>query len=182
MNQNQFKNRAMLAFTLIELLVIIAIIGILASLLLPALARAKDKARDIICVNNLKQMGTAVFMYAGDHDGRLPTAERLPSMPVIPTNPLPRICDVLASYVGNSSNIFHCPKDIVAPIRFTSEGSSYEWNYTYNGKPLNNPSQKIIATSPDKIPLMYDYDNFHVGGTNGMKFIFYADGHVTFLK
>ena len=68
------RNASLRAFTLIELLVVIAIIAILASLLLPALARAKSKAKQVECVNSIKQTAYGLRVWGNDHDGKFPWA------------------------------------------------------------------------------------------------------------
>src|SRR6201996_7784069 len=65
------KHSAVTAFTLIELLVVIAIIAILAAILFPVFAQAREKARAIACMSNMKQLGLGVQMYIQDNDERL---------------------------------------------------------------------------------------------------------------
>jgi prepilin-type N-terminal cleavage/methylation domain-containing protein/prepilin-type processing-associated H-X9-DG protein len=65
-------------FTLVELLVVVAVIGILASLLLPTLSRAKERGRSIKCLSNLRQLDLALTLYAGDHGDQMPPRRFIP--------------------------------------------------------------------------------------------------------
>jgi prepilin-type N-terminal cleavage/methylation domain-containing protein/prepilin-type processing-associated H-X9-DG protein len=196
------------AFTLIELLVVIAIIAVLAAMLLPAIHRAKSKAYNTVCINQLRQLGAATRLYAEDNESRMPKAEILPTMPIDPQNPLPRIADVLGPYVGkanggtNSAAVFKCPTDDLK--MFDRQGSSYEWNTELNGRRIdetrssnvrivrvavvngevveNTDEQKVLRFPPETTPLLLDYEDFHPRAPKSGKNVIFMDGHVAPLE
>src|SRR5579859_1920012 len=98
--------RADAGFTLIELLVVIAIIAILAAMLLPALARAKESGRAIACNNQLRQLCMAAQIYAGDNNDTLPPKLFVSRWP-----------DKLYDFYGKNVRMLLCPSEITnAPL------------------------------------------------------------------
>ena len=144
--------RRRFGFTLIELLVVIAIIAILAAILFPVFAQARDKARASACLSNTKQMGTAIQMYAQDYDETLPEywddpAGESHNKGARNDNPLGYWHNHIQPYIKNY-NIFICPSARTKDERTvdTGEGTpkerktlawrgsgSYGWNFWYLG-------------------------------------------------
>ena len=179
-----YHRSATVAFTLIELLVVIAIIGMLSSLLLPALSKGKSSAQSVACMSNLRQIGIALTVYVQDNRDHLPIcAGYLPSQQ---TNLPPLSTTLFPSQKTNQ--LFKCPVD---HHLFPVEHTSYEWNFWLNGAPYSAPQWATIYTnealvivnklfgSRAETPITGDADTFHrPGGVWMGKNALYFDGRV----
>ena len=170
-------------FTLIELLVVIAIIAILAAILFPVFARAREKARQASCQSNEKELGIAFHMYAQDYDERMATS----------TPGATRWHMQIYPYIKNEQ-LFACPSE--SDMVFNATTNPYGGGYAYNWAGLTGKSlaqieyvAETICVGDQKSP--GDYRLKYPGGATGIELsdrhndganILFVDGHVKWMK
>ena len=179
------------AFTLVETLVVVFILGVIAALLLPALAKARASADRVACRAHLRDLGAAFRMYLNESKDRLPRVNTMPSL-VPPLNDAPPIAELLAPYVGGSREVFRCRADRItrpatgAPAGFGTyfdrEGTSFQYDPMLAGLHAGEPLQKTPPyrdMGPTRMAVMQDYEWFHGRpGVPSARSTLFADGHV----
>jgi prepilin-type N-terminal cleavage/methylation domain-containing protein/prepilin-type processing-associated H-X9-DG protein len=153
LRKNTVLNRQRKAFTLIELLVVIAIIAILAAILFPVFARARENARRASCQSNLKQIGLGIMQYTQDYDERLPASTANNGLPNGDNS------HSLSYYVQpyiKSTQVFKCPSDT------TTTATSYGYNYVYLAS-SGLPKAISIAQIQNVAQTLMLMDSYNVG-------------------
>jgi len=172
------RNDSKAAFTLVELVVVIAIVACLATLLVPTVTAMQQRADATACSSNLRQVGIAGLLYAGDHGQTTPVIEPWPSQPVYPASADAQTILAALQPYGLTAATLHCHADIVGPNYFAKEGSSYEWCPMANGQNLHSIKLFLGGNMPTltlpRLIVAFDYCNVHNNASN----VLFGDGHV----